>query len=282
MERKAARDMSTRSEKHGLIYEVMVSDGDSKAYIDVFDVYGVCKDCIEVKQKYTNVRDSGFTDWVRSTHYEDYIASHEREDSTCKVVRKRDCCNHVTKNMRKALETVSHSGVKIDGLASVTRSKHGCGPTAIGKIGKRFRSVIIENKITDLEEAKVAAALIKLKSGIMAILYHCTMLEDEELRHQYCPKGADSWCPYRRGVLNWDGKKSHHMVPELLPHLLKIFEARSSECYLRRIVTGYNQNALESLNQLIWMNVSKAKFHGAKRVYTVHSVGLGYASVREG
>ena len=73
----------------------------------------------------------------------------------------------------KAPETFSRSGLKIDGLASVTRSKHGCGPTAIGKIGKRFRSVIIDNKITDLEEANVAAALIKLKSGIMAVpLYH--------------------------------------------------------------------------------------------------------------
>ena len=78
MERKAARDMFSRSENHGLIYEVMVSDGDSKAYIDVFDVYGFCKDYIEAEVHecsgsrlhrfvllsilhLTNVRDPGFT-----------------------------------------------------------------------------------------------------------------------------------------------------------------------------------------------------------------------------
>ena len=70
-----------------------------------------------------------------------------------------------------------------------------------------------------------------------------------------------------RGVLTWDGKKSHHVSSLLLPHLLQIWKKRTTENYLRRVVSGYNQNALESLNQLIWINTTKHKFHGYNRVY---------------
>ena len=259
----------------------MVSDGDSKAYIDIFDVYGVCKSCQDVKSKFTNIRDSSFSDWVRSEEYATYVAQHESLESTCKVVYKRDCCNHSCKNFRKALESFAKSGEKIEGLKSITRCKHGLGQTAIEKMAKRFRSVIIACKVTGTPtESDVAAALLKMKAGIMAILFHSTMIEDPEVRHQWCPKGQDSWCPYRRGVINWDGNKSHHLNPLLLPHLTKIFESRSTESYLRRVVTGYNQNSLESINQLIWKNVSKSKFHGYKRVEI--AVGLALLQFEKG
>ena len=57
----------------------MVSDGDSKAYITVFDVYGVCELCNKVKSKFTNVRDSGFSDWVKSEEYARYAEEHEKK-----------------------------------------------------------------------------------------------------------------------------------------------------------------------------------------------------------
>ena len=136
------------------------------------------------------------------------------------------------------------------------------------------------NKVETRNEKDVSSALTKMKSGIMAVLFHCTIFEDEEFRHQYCPKGSDSWCPYRRRVVNWDSQKSHHISPQLFPYLLEVFEARSTESYLRRVVTGYNQNSLESLNQLIWTNVSKSKFHGAKRVYI--AVGLAVLRFEKG
>ena len=156
---------------------------------------------------------------------------------------KRDCTNHVTKNFRKDLENLAKSGIKVDGLKSTTRRKHGIGPTTIAKMGKRFRAVIMTNKVETQNEKDVSSALTKMKSGIMAVLFHCTIFEDEEFRHQYCPKGSDSWCPYRRRVVNWDSQKSHHISPQLFPYLLEVFEARSTESYLRRVVTGYNQNS---------------------------------------
>ena len=42
MERKAAVELFARSKEFGFEYRTMVSDGDAKAYIDVFDIYGVC------------------------------------------------------------------------------------------------------------------------------------------------------------------------------------------------------------------------------------------------
>ena len=66
----------------------------------------------------------------------------------------------------------------------------------------------------------------------------------------------------------------------LLFLLVKIFVARSTDSYLRRVVTGYNQNALESLNQLIWKNTPKSKFHGSRRV-TI-AVGLAFLQFEKG
>ena len=36
--------------------------------------------------------------------------------------------------------------------------------------------------------------LFNMKKSIEAVLYHCTALANEELRHQFCPKGEKSWC----------------------------------------------------------------------------------------
>ena len=45
-------------------------------------------------------------------------------------------------------------------------------------------------------------------------------------------------------------------------------------------MTGYNQNTLESLNQLIWKNTPKSKFHGSRRV-TI-AVGLAFLQFEKG
>ena len=71
MERTAALDLFCRSKQFGLVYSCVVSDGDSvsKAYIDIFAVYGVCEECKAVKKIYTNVRDASFTEWVKTEKY---------------------------------------------------------------------------------------------------------------------------------------------------------------------------------------------------------------------
>ena len=49
----AAKIMWNRSvKKYGLRYSDMACDGDSKAYNDVWDVYGICGDC----EKFENMK----------------------------------------------------------------------------------------------------------------------------------------------------------------------------------------------------------------------------------
>ena len=276
MERAAGKDLFLRSTDYCLIYKILVSDGDSKTYIDVFDIYGVCDLCKKQKTKFTNINDADFSKWVRSPEYNDWVKKHEEEDYDCNVVFKSDCINHITKNFRKDFETLSKSGVKVPGLKSIRGGSHLMGPLFISKIAKRYRQIIFKNKLNaDATESMISKQIQTIRTELYAALYHGTMLENDIVRHQYCPEGEDSWCPFKRGV-EFNGKKTHHIKPQLLPLALKIFEKRTSDNYLRRVVRGYNQNSLESLNQLIWTNVSKAKSHGYKRIY----IAVGLAMLR--
>ena len=128
MERASAVEMFSRSQSFGLIYQTLVSDGDSKAYINVFSIYGICELCKAVRHKFTNVADSSFTEWVKSEEYSSWCESHSTgSDVGCNVVFKRDCINHVAKNFRKDLENLAKSGTKVDGLNSISRSKNALG-----------------------------------------------------------------------------------------------------------------------------------------------------------
>ena len=49
MESEVVRKMFSRSPQHKLMYEYLVGDGHSKAFLDVWDVYGICKHCEKVK-----------------------------------------------------------------------------------------------------------------------------------------------------------------------------------------------------------------------------------------
>ncbi|XP_063673725.1 LOW QUALITY PROTEIN: uncharacterized protein LOC134810961 [Bolinopsis microptera] len=75
MERKAAVEMFEQSRSFNLTYRALVSDGDSKSYIDVFGIYGICKQCMDNKQKFTNLADASFTEWVKSESYTDWCES---------------------------------------------------------------------------------------------------------------------------------------------------------------------------------------------------------------
>ena len=38
--------------------------------------------------------------------------------------------------------------------------------------------------------------LHEMKKGIGAVLWHCSDIQDLEVRHQFCPKSIHSWCKY--------------------------------------------------------------------------------------
>ena len=216
----------------------IISDGDSKSYIDVFGIYGICKQCIDNKQKFTNLVDASFTEWVKSESYTDWCESHI-DNPSCKAVFKRDCINHIAKNFRKDLESLSKSGLKVEGLKSITRSKNGVGQMSITRLGKRYMQVLFESKLAPISsEVDIARGVGRLRTSLFAVLYHSTCIEDPASRHQFCSEGKDSWCPYRRRV-EWDGKKGHHLSPLLFPHVEIIFRKRTTDNYLRSCKLPY-------------------------------------------
>ena len=98
--------------------------------------------------------------------------------------------------------------------AALRRKKKECGhrPLRDGKtIGGRGRltdqlinklqnyfGLALRNNLNDIE---------KMHRDVLAILYHRTS-SDNKTMHQYCPKGAASWCGWQRDSKNY----KHHNV----------------------------------------------------------------------
>ena len=45
MKRKAVENMFENSLSHNLMYLYLVGDGDSKSFIDIWKIYGICEHC---------------------------------------------------------------------------------------------------------------------------------------------------------------------------------------------------------------------------------------------
>ena len=78
--------------------------------------------------------------------------------------------------------------------------KHRLTDNNIKKLQRNYGKAIRSNvapKVTTAKERKNAVE--KMQKAVMASLYHNVMLPDDKVRHQYCPKGKESWCKYQRG-----------------------------------------------------------------------------------
>ena len=49
--------------------------------------------------------------------------------------------------------------------------------------------------------------LYGMKKAIMSVLYHCCDIKDQDTRHQFCPRNAESWCKYQSDKVT--GKKTY-------------------------------------------------------------------------
>ena len=277
MERQAVRDMFIRSKALGMRYQYLVGDGDSKAFHDVWDIYGVCDEC----EKYSDIlskRDPvAFESWVLTDEYTKWAEAHE-DINHCKAVRKLDCTQHVGKGFRDKLENLAKKpGEKAPDGKSLNRGNHRLNIGTRITLQKYFSKAIRDNihpGVIDSQQLRKAAG--KMRQAILASLYHCTMLEDEEIRHQYCPE--NSWCSYKRGRPVEVSK--HYMDACFLEILLPIYEFYTHEALLQKLVPGMNTNALECFNSVLWSLIPKTKYHGRKR--TQISVALAVFFFEDG
>ena len=81
MEVSIAEELWKRSLDFGMRYKYMVCDGDSKAYVAVWDVYGCCKTC----EKYERMarQSKEYETWIKSSEYKKWKKEHGEESAVC-------------------------------------------------------------------------------------------------------------------------------------------------------------------------------------------------------
>ncbi|EDO36644.1 predicted protein [Nematostella vectensis] len=159
MEAEGAVVLWSRSmERYNIRYKWMICDGDSKSHNSVQDIYDECR------------------------------------------VEKLDCVGHVQKRMGKRLLQLKgrrkgklDDGHTIGGRGCLTEAK-------IKKLQKEYGLAIRQNTVQDTNptERDIDVAVYAMKKNIIASLHHNIGMPDLKKQHQYCPKGANSWCKFQQ------------------------------------------------------------------------------------
>ena len=95
METACAKAIWRKSLEYNVQYKYMVSNGDSKAYNAVWDVYGVCDDCS--RNEKMNKNSEEYLAWKNSDKYKKWEDSHMQGTADCCRVIKLHCVGHVAK-----------------------------------------------------------------------------------------------------------------------------------------------------------------------------------------
>ena len=228
MEAEGAVIMWKRSiTKHNLRYKWMVSDGDSKAFNSVENVYDDCKviklDCVGHVQKRMG--------------------------------------KHLI-NLKSKTKGKLADGKSIGGHGRLTEAKIKLLQKYYGLAIRQ--NTIRKANPTDTE---VDVAVYSMKKNIIATLCHNVLCADPKKQHRYCPPGGTSWCKWQQDLATGTATyKSDNCLPEIFLEVLRpVFLVLSETKLLQRCVRGTTQNPNECINSLIWARCPKHK-HGAKVV----------------
>ena len=63
------------------------------------------------------------------------------------------------------------------------------------------------NNINNLYDGNNINNLYEMKKCVWAVLFHNTNIEDPSIRHQFCPRKANSWCLWQADKIN--GKQTY-------------------------------------------------------------------------
>ena len=100
-----------------------------------------------------------------------------------------------------------------------------------------------------------------MKKSIGAVLYHCTALANEELCHQFCPKGKENWCKWQVSKITNAQYVPKINIPKwIYDEILPIFLDLSKDELLAKYLYGETQNNNESLNNMLWAKCPKNVF----------------------
>lgn len=172
------------------------------------------------------------------------------------VIKKQECVNHVKKRM----------GTSLRNLLDEHKSK-GRGLSMGGK-GRLTQGLI--KKLTNYYGWAIKSHpndVPGMERAIMATYYHVTST-DQDPHHNLCPSGTDSWCPHNQALAKGEPlpPHKHKLPPHVRVALLPIYKRLSNKELLERCAQGKTQNAVESMNSLIWSLQSKSQFASLRSV----------------
>ena len=182
---------------------------------------------------------SSFKDVVSANPYEEYLISPV----------KLECVGHVQKRLGTRLRNIvkAHKGTS----------------TPLSGRGKLTDNIINSmQNFYGMAIRKNSGQLYPMKKAIGAILFHCTDIKNQELRHRMCPRDEETWCKYQldklKGTKTYKDKIS---IPYYIHNIIKpIFKDLSNDELLMKCLHGQTQNTNEALNSIIWTRCPKNVF----------------------
>jgi hypothetical protein len=204
----------------------MVSDGDSKAFSGVENVYGDVKvekiDCVGHVQKRMG--------------------------------------KHLLK-LKASTKGKLDDGKTIEGRGKLTEAKLKQLQRYYGVAIRQ--NVLTKPNAADVE---VEVAVYAMKKNIIATLTHSVQSSSLANQHRFCPTGEKSWCKWQQdeatGIQTY---KPDNILPNVFLEILRpIFMTLGNSKLLARYGRGATQNRNECINSLVWIRCLKHKFHSVK------------------
>ena len=112
MEIECAKRSWGRSEQYLLRYKWMISDGDSKSYSSIWNMYGACDTCNHFEALDTTSKE--YISWSVSNEYKEWEEGHLQGTTNCNRVIKPDSIGHVHTRLGKALYDFQKSNTKLE------------------------------------------------------------------------------------------------------------------------------------------------------------------------
>ena len=199
---------------------------------------------------FLNLRFTGYIGDGDSNSYASVVASAPYDGFD---IRKLECVGHVQKRMGTILRNLRKSfsgqylqdGKRIFGRGRLTDN-------VINTIQIYYGLAIRQN----------AGQIFATKKAVGAVLHHVSENENNEERHKFCPRSADSWCKFQADKIT--GKNTYKekiSLPKAIKEVITpIFKDLSSDSLLERCLHGQTQNSNEALNKHLWQRCSKTMF----------------------
>ena len=207
-------------------------------------------DCFLASEQDRKLRYTQFIGDGDSKSHADIVA---RDPYNGVVVEKLECVGHIQKRV----------GGRLRKLKATNKAKLSDGKPLGGK-GRLTEKLInkLQNYFGIAIRQSCGTTVYQLKKAIGAVLFHCSDAPSLEIRHQMCPRTADSWCKFQADKINNTSTYTEKPgIPSIIHEAIKpVFLDLSDDSLLKKCLHGKTQNNNESLNGVIWKRCPKDVF----------------------